>query len=137
MVKQIYITELDKVRLQKLISNALEYNLCKKDYLKRLDQELQRALVVSSKDIPNDIITMNSSVALVDMETNEEMIYTLVFPDDADLLENKISILAPIGTAILGYRVGDIVEWPVPDGIIKLKVDRIVFQPEATGNYTL
>lgn len=137
MVKNIFITELDKNRLQKLILNAKEYNLSKKEYLAKLDQELQRANVVKSEDIPNDVITMNSSVSLLDLETEEEMNYTLVFPEDADLVNNKISILAPIGTAILGYRVGDIIEWAVPNGVVKLKVQEILFQPEASGNYDL
>lgn len=137
MPQEIYVTELDKIRLQKLIFDAQEYNFCKKDYLKRLEQELQRAKVLEPKDIPNDVITMNSCVVLIDLETGEEMKYTLVFPDKADLTEQRISILAPIGTAILGYRVGDIIEWPVPDGTVKLKVEKILYQPEASGNYTL
>lgn len=137
MIKNIIITETDKVRLQKLISEAREYNLCKKDYLNKLDQEILRATVVDSNEIPKDIITMDSRVSLVDIESGEEMIYTLVLPDEADLQENRISILAPIGTAILGYRVGDIIEWPVPEGVIRLKVEKILFQPEASENDTL
>jgi len=137
MEKAIFITQSDKARLQKLISDAQEYNLCKKDYLRKLEQELQRANVVESKDIPNDVITMNSCVSLIDLDSGEEMIYTLVFPDKADLSDNRISVLAPIGTAILGYRVGDIVEWPVPNGTVKLKVNKILYQPEASGNYEL
>lgn len=137
MEKIIYITESDRQKLQKLIAEAREYNLCKKEYLRTLDQELSRANVVASGDIPNDVITMNSRVSLIDTESGEEMVYTLVFPQEANLLENKISILAPIGTAILGYRVGDIIEWPVPDGVVEFKVDKILFQPEASGNYDL
>lgn len=137
MEKNIYITELDKTRLEKLIQEAQEYNLCKKDYLKNLKLELQRANVVNSEDIPDDVITMNSSVSLVDLGTGEEMRYTLVFPEEASLLDNKISVLAPIGTAILGYRVNDIVEWAVPGGTVKLKVEKILYQPEASGNFGL
>ncbi|NLP44024.1 MAG: nucleoside diphosphate kinase regulator [Peptococcaceae bacterium] len=137
MDKTIYITQADKAKLQKLIFDAQEYNLCKKEYLKKLEQELQRAKVVESKDIPKDVITMNSCVSLVDLEDGEEMVYTLVFPDKADLSDNRISILAPIGTAILGYKVGDIIEWSVPNGTVKLKVDKILYQPEASGNYEL
>jgi len=137
MEKEIYITQADKTKLEKLIYEAQEYNLFKRDYLKKLEKEIQRAKVVESKDIPNDVITMNTCVSLVDLESGEEMIYTLVFPDKADLSDNRISILAPIGTAILGYRVGDIIEWPVPNGTVKLKVNKILYQPEASGNYEL
>ena len=137
MVQNIIITDSDKTKLEKLLFDSQEYNLCKKEYLKKLEQELQRASIVKSEDIPNDVITMNSCVSLIDLESGEEMIVTLVFPEQADVLESRISILAPIGTAILGYRVGDTVEWEVPAGIVKLKVEKIIYQPEALGNFAL
>jgi len=77
---------------------------------------------------------MNSKVRLRDVGRQEEMVYWLVFPGNADPDQNKISILAPIGTALLGYRVGDIIEWKVPAGVTKLKVEEILYQPEATGD---
>lgn len=80
---------------------------------------------------------MNSRVRLQDMETGEENIYTLVFPSDADIEQNKISILAPIGTAILGYRAGDRVDWLVPAGKRKVRIQDILYQPEAADHYDL
>lgn len=80
---------------------------------------------------------MNSMVRLKDLDSGEEMTYTLVFPDMADISSKKISILAPIGTALIGYKVGDSIEWEVPAGIRKLKVEEIVYQPEAAGDYHL
>jgi regulator of nucleoside diphosphate kinase len=80
---------------------------------------------------------MNSQVLLKDMESGEETIYTLVYPEDVNLAENKISVLAPIGTAILGFRVGDIISWKVPVGTVKLRVEKILYQPEAAGDYDL
>ena len=77
---------------------------------------------------------MNSRVRLTDVETNEEQIYTVVFPSEANLEDGKISILAPIGTAILGYRVGDTVEWRVPGGVRTLRIEEILYQPEAEGH---
>jgi regulator of nucleoside diphosphate kinase len=73
----------------------------------------------------------------MDLEAGEEMILTLVFPKDADISQDKISVLAPIGTAVLGYHVGDTIEWEVPDGIRKLEVRKILYQPEASGDYDL
>jgi hypothetical protein len=61
------------------------------------------------------------------------MVYTLVFPNEADIEQNRISVLAPIGIAMLGYRVGDILEWPVPSGLSRLKVKEVLYQPEASG----
>jgi regulator of nucleoside diphosphate kinase len=80
---------------------------------------------------------MNSRVRLKDLETNEEKVYTLVFPSEADLSQQKISVLAPIGTAILGYRIGDTVEWRVPAGVKNMRIEDILFQPEAEGHYQL
>jgi regulator of nucleoside diphosphate kinase len=78
---------------------------------------------------------MNSSFRLRDLETGEEVVYTLVFPAKADSSSGKISVLAPIGTAVLGYRVGDVVEWQVPAGMKKFKVEAILYQPEAAFDF--
>ncbi len=74
---------------------------------------------------------MNSKVRLRDMDTRKEAIYTLVYPAHADAAHNKISVLAPIGTAPIGYRVGDIITWEVPAGLKRLKVVEVIYQPEA------
>ncbi len=88
-------------------------------------------------DIPPDAITMNSRVRLSDISKAEKLVYTLVFPRDADAATGRISVLAPVGTAILGCRVGDIIEWPVPAGTRRLKIEEVLYQPEATGDYHL
>jgi regulator of nucleoside diphosphate kinase len=98
-----------------------------------LQVELDRAQVVPQRDVPKDVVTMNSTVALRDLDTNELEIYTLVYPDRADIANDKLSVLAPIGTAILGYRVGDEVKWRVPAGWRRLKVEQVIFQPERAG----
>ena len=80
---------------------------------------------------------MRSTVRLKDLVSGEANTYSLVFPSEADFSQGKISVLAPIGTAILGYKSGDTIEWPVPSGVRKLKIDKILYQPEAAGNYEL
>ncbi len=135
--KVILITEFDRERLTKLIQEAKYSEYRNSIYLARLKEEVERAQVVQPKDIPGDVITMNSTVSLVDLETDEEEVYTLVFPEDADLSKGRISILAPIGTAMLGYEVGDIFEWDVPSGTRKLRVEKIIYQPEASGDFNL
>lgn len=134
MSRQIFITELDKERLQKVINEAKEYNLGDKTYLRNLEKELNRAQIVASQKVPHDVITMNSKVMLKDLDTEEEIIYTLVYPPDADLMEDKISVLAPVGTAMLGFREGEVITWEVPAGVVRLKVVKILYQPEAAGD---
>lgn len=133
----IKITKYDLERLQLLLRDAGSTQYRGSQYLKRLKQELDRAQVVLPQEIPPDVITMNSKVCLEDTESKEEETYTLVFPEDADVQQGKISVLAPIGTAMLGYQVGDIFEWEVPAGMRKLRVKSIIFQPEASGNFDL
>ena len=135
--KVVYITDLDKKRLKRLIREARTFGSEHEIYIEKLEGELNRGKVVKSKEIPTDVITMNSKVRLKDLDTREEMIYWLVFPDDANPDQNKISILAPIGTALIGYRVGDVIEWKVPAGLRKLKVLEVLYQPEAAGDYHL
>jgi regulator of nucleoside diphosphate kinase len=133
----IYVTELDYNRLNGLIDRTRERNGIDREYLNKLEAELDRAEVVDTKDIPRDVITMRSKVRLKDLVSGESNTYSLVFPTEADFSEGKISVLAPIGTAILGYRQGDTIEWSVPSGLRKLKVEEVLYQPEAAGDHNL
>jgi regulator of nucleoside diphosphate kinase len=135
-MSKIYITEFDSRRLRELIDAAAEFGDKRTlQYLNELSDELDRAELVRPEEIPNDVITMNSTFRLQDLDNGGEAVYSLVFPADADSLRGKISVLAPIGTAVLGYRVGDTVEWDVPAGLKRLIVREIVYQPEAAGDY--
>ena len=133
----IYITEYDHERLSALIESNRERNAADMEYLLALEEELDRAEIVNPKEIPADVITMRSQVRLKDLVSGEANIYSLVFPTEANVSEGKISILAPIGTAILGSKRGDIIEWPVPSGLRRIKVDEVLYQPEAAGEYWL
>lgn len=134
----IYITEVDLARLRKLIEAARDSGVdSNMPYMNKLEDELDRANIVDPKEIPMDAITMRSKVRLKDLESRKEMIYSLVFPNEADVDEGRISVLAPVGTAMIGYRVGDIIEWEVPSGLRRLKVEEVLYQPEASGDYQL
>lgn len=135
--RDIYITEFDLARLRELVDVGIRFKERDRAYLETLQSELDRAHVVDPTAIPHDVVTMNSRVRLKDVETGEESTYDLVFPADANIEEHKISILAPIGTAILGYRAGDTVDWEVPAGSKKVRIKEIIFQPEAAGRYDL
>lgn len=134
--RKIYITEADYDRLKTLIEDA-NPETRDKQHLRILKEELERGEVVASKEIPNDVITMNSKVRLKDLGSDKELVYTLVYPKDANIEQKKISVLAPIGTAIIGYRVGDTIEWNVPAGVKRLKVEAILYQPESAGDFHL
>jgi regulator of nucleoside diphosphate kinase len=136
-IKPIQITEFDLHRLQQLMEEAAHTNFRGREDLANLHAELARAEVVTPHQVSRSVITMNSTVALVDLETGEEEIYTLVFPETANIAAGRISVLAPIGTGMLGYEVGDVFEWVVPAGTRRLQVKEIIYQPEAAGDFHL
>jgi regulator of nucleoside diphosphate kinase len=127
--RHIYIADDDQNRLAWLVRRAADANLHEAEYLAALAGELSRARVVPRSEIPADVVTMNSTVRLRDLETGEDDTYTLVYPDDADIDDNRLSVLAPVGTALLGYRAGDVVEWPVPAGVRRFRIEEVLFQP--------
>lgn len=100
------------------------------DAVKRLAAELAKATLVASEDIPSDVITMNSTVRVRDLDTDEVMTFALAWPDTASSANGHINVLAPLGMALLGSRVGENVEWPVPDGVRRLSVEKVLYQPE-------
>jgi regulator of nucleoside diphosphate kinase len=131
----IHVTNADKQRLEDLLMEVEVSDPRKQGDFKGLVEELGRAVVVESNDLPPDVITMNSRAELRDLETGETVAFTLVFPSEADIDDDKISVLAPIGAAMLGYRVGDEFEWDVPAGTRRMRVERVYYQPEAAGDF--
>ncbi len=129
----VYITEADMNRLRPLIDRMKKG----RDDLGALQAEMEHARVVAPAAVPADVITMNSRARLRDLETGEEVTYTLVFPSQASIDDGRISVVAPIGTAMLGHRVGDVFEWEVPAGSVRYKVEAVLYQPEAAGQYHL
>jgi regulator of nucleoside diphosphate kinase len=96
-----------------------------------LQGELDRAVVVSSEAVPPDVVTMNSRVVYSDETSGVQRVVTIVFPGDADASDGKVSVLSPIGTALLGLSVGQAIDWDFPDGSRRrLRVDGVVHQPE-------
>ena len=129
--KIITITVADQERLEDLFLRDFADAFRDKPYLHHLRGELDIARIVASNEIPSDVITMNSTVRLRDMESKETETFTLVYPDEANITEGKLSILAPLGTAILGNRVGDFVQWKIPSGVGRWRVEELLFQPES------
>ena len=128
----IYITSKDRARLE-VITGQMTEAKDRGDLLDLVD-ELNRAIVVPAEEIPADVITMNSRVRLLDLDKGFAVEYTLVYPAEADATKGKISIVAPIGAAMIGYREGDEIEWDVPGGRRRFKVEAVLYQPEAAGD---
>jgi regulator of nucleoside diphosphate kinase len=102
-----------------------------------LETELRRAVIVDQREVPPDVVTMNSEVVYEDCETRVRRTVKVVYPRDADASRGHISVLAPIGSALLGLRVGQEIEWQVPGGRKRVRVVSIGYQPEASGDYQL
>lgn len=134
---QLYLTRLDYQRLNDVLRASLLNRREDLGDLTRLQEEIRRARIVEPTEIPSDVITMNSRVRFRDLDSGEQMEVSLVYPSASDTAEKKISILAPIGTALLGYRKGDTVEWEVPAGVRRLKIEDVLYQPEASGDFSL
>jgi regulator of nucleoside diphosphate kinase len=130
----ITISQFDKKRLLNLI-DGWEADPHDRGHIDDLVVELDRANVVEPTEIPPDVVTMNSRVRITDIDAENTQTVTIVFPGMANADEGKISILAPLGTAILGYRVGSVVEWNVPSGLRRLRIDEIEYQPEKAGDW--
>lgn len=137
MADPIVITEADRGRLQELLAGVRGAKRQEVENLDRLEGELERAEIVEPQDVPSNVVTMNSRVRLLDVDRNETMEIDLVYPASADGANGKVSILAPIGTAILGFREGDTVTWPVPGGTRRLRIEKVLSQPEREGNFDL
>jgi len=131
----MYLTSLDVQRLNNLLARS---NLTLQEpNVQELEREIEQAVVVQSTQIPADTMTMNSTARLIDLKSGEEMLVTLVYPDAANTGEGRISVFAPIGSTLLGRRQGETIEWKAPAGVRSLRVDRILYQPEAAGEYSL
>ncbi|MEO8098543.1 MAG: nucleoside diphosphate kinase regulator [Acidobacteriota bacterium] len=132
MKEHIVVTKTDLAALYRLVEARRPTPSPDRENLNTLEQELDRAEVVGSDAVSSDVVTMNSEVRLKDLDSGEEKTYTLVYPGQVRT-ETSVSVLAPIGTAMLGYRVGDVIEWRVPKGIRRWEVLEVQYQPEAAG----
>lgn len=129
----IYLTELDLTRLE----NAANRAGSNSPLAGLVDDLIARANVVPGNKIPADVVTMNSVVCVVD-DAGAEQKWTLVYPEEANVASAKLSVLSPMGAALLGARAGKSVKYSAPNGAQRsLRIDRVAFQPEAAGQHTL
>jgi regulator of nucleoside diphosphate kinase len=128
---EIVITSQDLDRLRLLIG------VSSSPVAERLDRELARAKIVAQTDVPADVVTMNSDVTFQDLATLVTRTVRLVYPRDADAERGLVSILAPMGSALLGLGVGQTIEWPTPGGVRRVRVIEVLYQPERAGDFHL
>lgn len=130
---KIIISSLDAERLEALLDSLPDGAFPGKADLRA---ELARADIVAPEDVPANVVSMNSTVRFRVESSSEEFRLTLVYPKDMDSSGTKISILAPVGSALLGLSHGDEIEWPKPGGgLVRVRIEEIVYQPERSGEY--
>ena len=128
----IIISEQDLNRLETM----LEHQTVLTSTMKHLEDELARAEVVEPQNVPSDVVTMNAKVLITIAPATESTEITLVYPHDFKGEKGQVNIIAPIGAAILGLSEGQDIEWPQPDGhMMKVKIEKVLYQPEREGNY--
>ncbi|MEB2312232.1 MAG: nucleoside diphosphate kinase regulator [Sorangiineae bacterium] len=128
----IILSRLDVERIELLLESPAVRDT---PTAERLLEEFERAEIVEPEAMPHDVVSMNSSAECVEDASGKTYTLTLVYPKDADADAGRVSVLAPIGSALLGLRVGQSIDWPRPGGkILKLKVTAIHYQPEAAGD---
>ncbi|HSH47088.1 MAG TPA: nucleoside diphosphate kinase regulator [Halomonas sp.] len=128
----LIINRLDAERLQRLIDDA-ETGL---EVADALEAELERGEVLDPRDIPEDVVSMNSQIEFTDIGKGRRFTRTLVYPHSLSTTEDGISVMAPVGAALLGLRIGDSIEWPLPSGeTATLRIESILWQPEREGQF--
>ncbi len=125
-MKDITISQEDFARIEQAIARA-RTSISDRDRknLERLEQELRRAKLVPAADLPADVVALNSDFTVHDLVHGTEERCRLVLPEQADFEQKRISVLAPVGAALLGYREGDQVDWPVPGGVRSLRLELV------------
>jgi regulator of nucleoside diphosphate kinase len=132
--RRIFITKEDMAKLRELVRQGQKTARRDRDHLDALHRELDRAETVEQERVSPDVVTMHSTLRVRDLESGKRVAYTIVFPAEADIEKKRLSVLAPVGTALIGHRAGDIVEWATPGGTRRLQIESVLFQPEAAGD---
>jgi regulator of nucleoside diphosphate kinase len=133
----IFITQFDYDRLSRLLDRLRREGRAAANGADMLEDELERATIVDPRTVPPTVVTMNSEVEVASLDDGQTMRLTVVFPGEASPKSGRISVLAPLGSALLGAGVGDEIVCARPGGPQRLRVERIHFQPEADGLFAL
>ena len=136
-MQNLIISKLDYQRLKDRIVQAQSDPSVSRNQLMNLARGVDSATLLEPTEIPADVVTMNSQVRISYLESHKTLELRLVYPEQVNISQNQISIFAPLATALLGCKQNDIVTLPISSRTVKIKIDQIVYQPEAAGDYTL
>jgi len=131
------LTNTDYDRIRNIIRALKNKNLPNRDQIYEFETELNFANITDSENIPTNIITLNTKVKIKNISTDNGFVYSIVLPKDANIKEGKISILAPLGLALIGHEAGSIVKYKTEAGVYDYFIEEILYQPESKGIYTL
>jgi regulator of nucleoside diphosphate kinase len=126
MEKRITLSKSDVLRLLALIRNESAFSIVESSLLDSLHDEVDRAFVADEPALPSEVVALDSRVLIRDLKTGECSVYTIVCRSRADLSRGELSVLAPLGTALIGYRAGDEVQWSTPGGIRHLFIEAVM-----------
>lgn len=135
MHRRIRVTSWDRKRLRSLLHAQLTTGRFDRGSLDALQQALESAVILQPPYIPATTITMHSKFRLTDLDTNKELRYTLVFPGETSGNDGLLSVFAPLGAALLGRERGEVVQCAAPGGMTRVRIEDIIYQPEAVGDY--
>lgn len=136
-MSQVIITKQDFNKIHRSITDAKAKNSIKKEEAEKLLAELKSAKIVDQSEVDADVVTMNSIVKIHFQNNKTTMEFQLVYPIDANIKEKKISIFSSVASALIGYRVGDEIDWLIPSGMTKIVIDEVLYQPESAGDFDL
>lgn len=127
--RTIIVTDRDFWPLNALVRARTAHFTRDREHIDRLEEELVRSVPVAPDEVPADVVTMHSRVRVRDVQSGAERTYALVYPHEADLSSGRLSVLAPLGTALLGYREGDEIEWTMPGGLRRIRIESVRQSP--------
>ena len=114
--RPVVLLKKDYEVLNSYVKNLQGMQVSEKENYSKLSQELKRAHLVEEKDFPKEVVRLDSTVVIKDLTTNRNMTVTIVLPKNANIKQKKVSVLAPVGTALIGFKKGQVVSWKVPSG---------------------
>ncbi len=136
-MKHLIINQNDSARIKRLVADSQNQKKYRTTEIYNLLKEIERGKCYAPEQVPPQVVTMNSIVRIRYIDTNRTVDIQIVYPEQADIKQGKLSIFAPIAAALLGYQKGDTIEWEVPKGTISLLIEDILYQPEQAGDYHL
>jgi regulator of nucleoside diphosphate kinase len=131
------VTAVDRARLHDMVRAARSVGDPFRSHLRELTDALERADVVPPAEVGRDVVTMKSCVRARDVETGGVEAFTLVYHGESGMFDSRLSVLTPMGVAVLGARVGDVIEFPIRRGVRRLRIEEMLYQPEAAGDFEL